>query len=426
MSAALGTTATRVQRLMDEREAVRKLHEDLLSMVERREPDERDLTEIEEKQIAGYRTRAAELDEEIKGLGEVLEREERSLAASRTIRAQLAGDMEGVDRDGDEITYRTFAAYARDVILTRRFGNGEVQSSIQMNAGGPEVVEAARERLNRTPANTLSSNVPGLIPAQHIAQIFQVIDNSRPLVASATRAVLERGQLTFPKITQRPVVAVQATEKTEAGNTGMVIGMETATASTYLGGGDLSWQAIEWSTPNALDLWFRLAAADYALKTEQDAGEVVQTAAFLNDIATLFGATGSYADFMTAVSAGLGAVYANSGRMADTLYLAPDRLFYLFGLTTDVSSAFAPNGTLNVGVPGGNVASINVVVSRGLDAGVIAVGDSEALIVAETAGAPVQLRAVEPAIGGLEVGIIGAFEAVVVEDEAFALLTAAS
>ena len=69
-------------------------------------------------------------------------------------------------------------------------------------------------------------------------------------------------------------MAVQTTQKTEAGNQGMDISMVTATASTYLGGGDLSWQAINWSTPNALDLWFRLVAADYALKTEQDAGQV--------------------------------------------------------------------------------------------------------------------------------------------------------
>jgi hypothetical protein len=62
----------------------------------------------------------------------------------------------------------------------------------------------------------------------------------------------------------------------------MAISMVTATASTYLGGGDLSWQAINWSTPNALDLWFRLVAADYALKTETDAATVVSASAFLS------------------------------------------------------------------------------------------------------------------------------------------------
>ena len=64
--------------------------------------------------------------------------------------------------------------------------------------------------------------------------------------------------------------------------------------------------------------------------------------------------------------------------------------------------------------------------SRGMDAGVIVVGDRQGLLVAETAGAPVELRVVEPAIGGFEVGIIGAFEAVVVDDGAFAMITTAS
>ena len=422
MSAATGVLKKRMERLLDERSTVTQLHEELLAHVESRE-GEQGLTEIEQKQIDGYRARSGELDKEIEELAEDLKREEKSAQASKDIRSQLAGRMEGVSRNGDDIVYHSFAAYARDWILARTPGN--VAEQIVSRAGGEDARRSARERLARVPANTLSENVGGLIPDQHIAQIFQVIDSSRPLVQSATRATLERGRLSFPKITQRPVVAVQATEKTEAGNTGMVIGMEEATASTYLGGGDLSWQAIEWSTPNALDLWFRLAAADYALKTEQDAGEVVQTAAFLNDIATLFNPTGTFAEFMTAVAAGMGAVYANSGRMADTLYLAPDRMFYLFGLTSDTPAVFA-SGQLSARASDGSIGGLNVVVSRGLDSGVIAVGDAQALICAETAGAPVQLRAVEPAIGGLEVGIIGAFEAVVVEDEAFALLTAAS
>ena len=65
-------------------------------------------------------------------------------------------------------------------------------------------------------------------------------------------------------------------------------------------------------------------------------------------------------------------------------------------------------------------------ITRGMDAGVVVVGDSAGLLVAETAGAPVELRVVEPAIGGVEVGIIGAFEAVVVDDGAFTMLTTAS
>jgi hypothetical protein len=40
----------------------------------------------------------------------------------------------------------------------------------------------------RTPANTLSSDVAGISVAQHIDQIFQVINNSRPIVSSSTQA----------------------------------------------------------------------------------------------------------------------------------------------------------------------------------------------------------------------------------------------
>jgi hypothetical protein len=407
----------RAQTTVERIDMLQRQHEGLLA-----ERGDGELSDTDKKQITMWReereAKSAELDDTLKDI----ESYEAAMERSKALKRAQFGSA-GIEEGGP--VYDTMAAYARDVMLTRE---SRVCSQIAAQFGDKSSIEAARARqelLMRTPANTLSSNVTGLQPEQHIAQIFQVIETRRPLVASAFRTTLERGSFTFPKITQRPVVAVQATEKTEAGNTGMIVTMETATASTYLGGGDLSWQAINWSTPDALDLWFRLAASDYALKTEQDAGEVVQTAAFLNDISTLFGATGTYAEFLTAVAAGMAAVYANSGEIADTLYLAPDRAFYLLGLTSEAQAIFA-NGTLNASTGNGNIASLNIVVSRGLDSGVVAVGVADHLIVAETAGAPVELRVVEPAIGGVEVGIIGAFEAVVAQDESFALLTAAS
>jgi HK97 family phage major capsid protein len=409
----------RLKSRMQQRDLVQSQHEGLL--VDR---DEGNLSDTDKKQISMWREEISGLDEEIEGLADDIEAHRKAEEKGKALRRALLGAA-GVETDEDGVVYPTMASYARDVILTRESPTSHM---IQSQFGDKEGIEAARARLSllqRTPANTLSSNVSGLIPEQHIAQIFQVINASRPLVASGTRVNLERGTLSFPKITTRPVVAAQSAEKTEAGNTGMVVGMETATATTYLGGGDLSWQAINWSTPDALDLWFRLTAADYALKTEQDAGEVIQTAAFLNDISTLFGATGTYAEFITAVAAGIGAVYANSGDLADTLYLAPDRAAYLLGLTSTATAMFA-NGSLSFVDASGNISGLNVVISRGLDSGVIAVGVRSKLIVAETAGAPVELRVTEPAIGGVEVGLIGAFEAVVAEDEAFALLTAAS
>ena len=54
-----------------------------------------------------------------------------------------------------------------------------------------------------------------------------------------------------------------------------------------------------------------------------------------------------------------------------------------------------------------------------MPADTVVVGDSSAVLCAETPGAPVELRAVEPSIGGLEVGIIGAFACELTEAGAF-------
>ena len=406
----------RLSTLLDEREANHKLHETVIQSVGNNEG--KMPSESQTQQIEIYRETAKRLDEEIAQLSEDVESHRRAVEASRNIRRVLSANIEGVEADENGIVYRDFSTFARDVVLTR---TSPYCSRIAAQVGS-DIVEQARERLEylkRVPANTLTSDIAGLNPPQHIAQIFQVIDTSRPLVASAMRDTLERGTLTYPQVDATPVVAVQATQKTEAGNTGMDISMVTTTASTYLGGGDLSWQAINWSTPNALDLWFRFAAADYALKTEQDAAQALQHSAFSNNIASTLAATPTFAQFMTAIGAGYAEVFANSARTADTIYMAPDRFGYLLGVTSDAFTQFTNVSQSAVG-------PLQVVVSRGMDAGVIVVGDSDGLLVAETAGAPVELRVVEPAIGGVEVGIIGAFEAVVVDDGSFAMITAAS
>jgi HK97 family phage major capsid protein len=406
---------TRLQNRIERRDMVQAQHEELL-----RERGEGDLSDADKKQIEVWRGAISDLDQEIEQLTDDVEAHKRAAERSKALVRARLGSTQGVDQDGDGIVYRDFYTYARDYVLTRDLNT--TAGLAKQWARDDQEVMAMRQRLDllkRTPANTLSSNVAGLTPAQHIAQIFQVINNERPLVASARRTTLERGQLTYPVVTQRPVVAVQGTEKTEAGNQGMIIDMLTATASTYLGGGDISWQAANWSTPDALQTWFDLAAADYALKTEQDAAQALQHSGFTYNISSTLSGSYSFANLMTAVGAGYSDVFTNSGRIANTVWMAPDVFGYLLGLTSNAFTQFT-------NVSGSNVGPLNIVVSRGMDSGVAVVGDSAGLLVAETAGAPVELRVTEPAIGGFEVGIIGAFEAVVVDPGAFAMITTAS
>lgn len=417
MSVTTTQAETRLATLLDERQIITEKWEALNASINARE--EKALSETESEHVLMYRERVTEIDAETGTLADDIESTRSAIANASKLRRLMAGDSEGIEADGDGIQYRDFATYARDVILSR---DSIECSKIAKQMGDDSEVLKARERLQllkRTPANTLSSNVAGLNPPEHISQIFQVIDASRPLVAAAPSTGLVRGTLTYPSVDTRPVVAVQASEKTEAGNTGMVVSMKTLSAKTYLGGGDLSWQALNWSTPDALALWFQIAASDYALKTEQAAGDVVIDDAFTHVISSPLGSTPDFATIMTAVGAGYSKVYASSQRLADTLIVSPDRYGYLLGLTSTPTTIF-------VTVDGQHIGPMNLLTSRGLDTGTMIVGDMQGLLVAETPGAPVELRVVEPAIGGVEVGIIGAFAPVVVDPGAFALITTAS
>jgi HK97 family phage major capsid protein len=409
----------RLKTLVDERELVHQKHEQKLSELASR--DNKDATHDDKELLRGYRERLSDFDTEINEMTTEIERAKLADEQSRSIRRILSDGRAGVDVDGEGVVYRDFNAYAFDYLITRQ-NISEVAKITRQWGVDEDEIKSAKERLSlikRVPTNTLSSNVGGLTPPQHISQIFQVINASRNLVNAATHADLERGTLTYPQVDTKPVVLVQSAEKTEGGTTGMAISMVTKTASTYLGGGDLSWQAINWSTPNALRLWFDLVAADYALKTETDAATIVSASGFLNNISSTIGATPTFADLMTAVGAGYAEVWANSGRTANSIIMAPDRFGYMLGLTSAAYSQF-------VSVDQQGVGPLRVIVSRGLNAGEIIVGDVSALLCAETPGAPVEMQVVEPSIGGVEVGLIGAFEAAVTDNGAFATITTAS
>lgn len=376
-----------------------------------------------------YRSDLTYFDGEIDKWSDQVDSDRKAREKSDEIRRR-SNAFHGVGEVGQngEVLYRSLGQVAIDQLLTSN--NQYARSHVSSQGIKDQEVELAKQRLQaldtfeRTPATTLTSDIAGLSPPQHLATIFQIIDASRPLVdAAGVKVDLNKLTVTYPQLDATPVVAVQGTQKTEAGNTGMDVSMVTKTASTYLGGGNLSWQAIEFSTPSAFDLWFRAIAADYALKTETDAATVVSASAFLNNIASPIAGTPTFAQLMTAIAAGGGDVYANSGRQADTVIMAPDRYWYALGLTSDASLSFGNGGALNVGI---GPKPLRVIVSRGLNSGEIIVGDMDGLLVAENPGAPVRMFVSEPAIAGVEVGLVGAFEAAVVDDGAFALITTAS
>jgi HK97 family phage major capsid protein len=424
MAQAFGVTRMRLERLGDERDRTNEKIQDLLSLAEE---ETRDLAEYEQEQVTKYRTRIGELEEEILLLATDIERAEDSKDISKLVRSDYSDDPVrrfATPKSEGAVVYRTFAEFARDqLIVDDKFG-GQI---LPLIGGDRQAVrQEAEERLQRTLQNVTSSTVVGLINPTHMTQIMDIIDRSRPVVESGRDVPLDRGSMTYPKIGTRPTVEQQMTEKTEAGTVAPTVTSATLTANTYLGATNISWQAANWSTPDVLELYFDLAAEAYARQTEEVACDVLEDAAGIGTVGTASGRLGtagteSFAQWRAAVVAGLSGIYtATSGRhRTNTLYLSADRFFALASLGTDQLTQLSPVGQLDVGTMRGNFFGLQVVGSYGFDQNTAIVGDSGALLIGENPGSPVEMRVIEPAIGGWEVGLIGAFNAAVYDANRF-------
>jgi HK97 family phage major capsid protein len=411
---ALSNTKLRLERLVDERTHVEEKVEDIL---EAAEEEKRDLGDFENEQLAKHRTRVQELENEINLLAFDLERAKSSKDVSALLRDEPIAET---GEAGGPVVYRSFAAYARDELIVR-------YPLLATSAGGDPAREAAADRLQRAVVNTTTTQVPGLLPPTHMAQIMDIINGSRPVVASAKQVNLDRGKLTYPQIAQRPEVLKQSSEKTVAGTANMQVTLQTLTADTYLGGGDLSWQTINWSTPDALQLWFDLAAEAYARATETAACTELGTAA-AGTVSPVLGTAGTedFGAWRDAVIKAIGTIYSSNGGRArtDTLYVSATRFFQLAALGTSDVVQLSAIGNVDIGGMTGTFSGLRVIGSYGFTGNTAIVGDSNAFLVGETGGAPVELRAVEPSIGGMEVGVIGAFKAKVYDTTRFLKLNA--
>ena len=424
--APMTAARARAELLLDERGQIEAKREALFNDANNRADS--NLQEHEQTTLAGYRTRVEQIDTELQGLAEMLEREEKAAEASKNLRGHLVGHVAGVENDGGQIVYRSFAAYARDKLIA---DIPEVRDHVERELGSAFVADAKerlmRGQLLRAPEATKSSDVGGLLPPTHISQIMDVIDPSRPVVVSGNRVDLTTGSLTWPKVTQRPYVKPQTAEKTENNSRKMSVEMKSDSADTYLGAGNLSWQAVNWSVPNALDLFFQLCAEQYAIQTEAAACHVLaKAAATINSGSLTLDGTDDFEDWITAIMDGFSQVYTATRATSNTIWMSIDSFVLAAAITSASNTKLVDTGALNLPGLSGRIAGLNVVASAGFEEKTVIVGDSRALLVGETPGAPVQLRVVEPSIAGYEVGVVGAFKAISFDDSRFADIGAAT
>jgi hypothetical protein len=150
-----------------------------------------------------------------------------------------------------------------------------MQAALTLMDGGD-----LRSDQKRALADNISDDNPGFVPVVYSNELIGVIDNSRPFIQT-TRSIdmPDNGlQISYPRITQRPSVAEQTTEKTEVSSRKITTDRITADVRTFAGAGDISIQLLRRSSPSFLDAFLELLAEQYAIVTEDAAVDALLAA----------------------------------------------------------------------------------------------------------------------------------------------------
>lgn len=161
--------------------------------------------------------------------------------------------------------FRSWGEYAAAV------ARGEVEAEQREavdDASLTYMIEHARAFVDVTTAD-----VPGIVPPVWIRTIADTISASQPFIQAFSQLPLpDVGMtLTYPRITTRPLVGKQTTQKTEVSSRKTTISSNTANVATYGGGEDVSVQVLQRTDPSYLGLMLELYAEAMAIVTDTDA-----------------------------------------------------------------------------------------------------------------------------------------------------------
>ena len=301
---------------------------------------------------------------------------------------------------------------------------GEFMIDMWNSAQGNKSAQDRLEVYNRAAEHQKTGDSLGVIPDPIVGPVIDFIDAARPLVSTLGTMALNNATFYRPVVTQHTTVGSQgaagaaADEKSELDSQKMVIERLTVNAKTLGGYVNVSRQAIDFSSPSALDLVVNGLGQQYAIETEGLVGTALATT---TAPAVSYGAVPTADLVASAVWEAAGAVYTTvKGQGRLTIAIAPDVLG-TFG------PLFAPVNPRDAASPGfeagrfaqgqmGTISGIPVVMSAGLASGEAYLFSSAAIECFEQRVGTLQV--VEPSVFGLQVAYAGYFSTLVVDDTA--------
>jgi hypothetical protein len=176
----------------------------------------------------------------------------------------------------------------------------------------------------------------GVVPKNIRTELIGIVDPARPFLNSTRKVDAGDAGMTqtFPKITQRPEVGVQATEKAELASQKTIIGTVDFTPITIGGAGDLSLQLLKRSSPSFLQLWLDLLAEQYAIMSDDKAVDALLAVTAVNE------GTGAF-DPETFL---FGESFTNAAAASPSLALRPDRMWLSTAAFVAMMDARTPSG----------------------------------------------------------------------------------
>lgn len=240
-------------------------------------------------------------------------------------------------------------------------------------------------------AETITTDVPGILPPSYVSEMIGPPDTDRPLYGIfGGRPIPSFGtSLIKPKVTAGPVGAWAANLDADATTSKVTIGAQTANVERWDWAGAFSWVTVERSDPDALQTVYSLAVENFYAAVE--AKIAAKLAADAEGTAVDIGA--GIAEFFTAAN-----------QTPEVLIVAPD----VWGEMADAKQLDAVVGAGDISTSDGlrgSFAGIPLYVSGNLAAGVRYLATRRAIDARVTD--PVRITA--NAIGALnvELGVVG-------------------
>jgi hypothetical protein len=130
--------------------------------------------------------------------------------------------------------------------------------------------EPVPESQMRVVADFITTDNAGIVPDTHSSEIIGIIDASRPFLSSTRRIPTPATglNLVVPKITQKPLTAVQSTQKTELASQKSIITTETFSMVSIGGYGDIALQLLKRADRSFLQLYMEMLGEAYAIDAE--------------------------------------------------------------------------------------------------------------------------------------------------------------